>query len=242
MRGFLLVLFLSCLSAQPQRKWQAGAQVGLNLPAYRSSQPVDKAVVMPGFTGGMQVRYTLHPRWAVQTGLYFSQRNSDYLIRESYPDDTTIGTLRDEYIVHITNDGRLEMAHIELPLLIEWDFIQREHSRSYFLGGLHGGYRLFTRNYGQTQVALEGLDFLPLFGFSPQTRVIVAEGPIDPKRVVFRRGDIALWFGGGSAYRMGRGEMCFEIRTFWGILNIFRSPANQHFYNGSIAFLTGYLF
>lgn len=233
---------LPCLWAQIARPWKVGAQIGLNIPAYRSSEPVDKAVVLPGFTGGLTFHYTLSERWALVSGLYFNQRNSDYLVRESYPGDTTVGTFRDEYTVHISNDGRLELAHLELPLLLQWSFIRLEHSRSYFLVGAHAGYRLFTRNYGQTQVALEGLDFLPLFGFSPHTRVIVAEGPIEPGRVEFRRGDLGVWFGGGNAYRMGRGEMSFEIRAFTGVVNIFRVPVGQRFYNGSVMFLTGYHF
>ncbi|MCS7298079.1 MAG: porin family protein [Bacteroidia bacterium] len=237
-----LLLFGALLWAQNRRQWQIGPQVGLNIPAYRSSQPVDKAVVLPGFTGGFQVRYKLAPRWALQGGLYFSQRTSAYLIRETYADDTTIGTLRDEYIVHILNDGRLQLAHIELPVLVEWSFFLREHSRSYFLLGTHGGYCVFSRNSGETQVALQGLDFLPLFGFPPSARLIVAEGPIEEGRVEFRRRDWGFWFGGGSAYQMGRGEMSFEIRTAWGLINIFRKPTDQRFYNGSIMIMTGYLF
>lgn len=241
MRTFLLTV-AACAFAQNARPWSIGVQVGLNIPAYRSSTPVDKAVVLPGFTGGVGLQYALSDRWAIVSGIYFSQRNSAYLVRESYPDDTTIGNIRDEYTVHISNDGRLELAHLELPLLLQWSFMRMEHSRSYFLMGVHGGYRLFTRNYGQAQVALEGLDFLPLFGFSPQTRVIVAEGAIEPGRVEFRQGDLGVWFGGGNAYRMGRGEMSFEIRAFTGLVNIFRVPSGQRFYNGSVMFMTGYYF
>ncbi|MCS6895280.1 MAG: PorT family protein [Bacteroidia bacterium] len=238
------ILFLSAwlLWAQNPRKWLFGAQVGLNIPAYRSSERIDKAVVMPGFTGGLSVKYAYSPKWVLHTGLYFSQRNSAYLVRESYPEDTTIGTFQDSYTVHVSNDGRLELAHVELPILIQWNFLNMAHSRSYFLGGAHVGYRLFFKNYGQTQVALEGLDFLPLFGFSPQTRLIVAEGPIQPGKVDFRRGDLGLWVGGGNSYRMGSGEMSFEIRAFTGIVNIFRIPSHQRFYNGSVMFLTGYHF
>lgn len=241
MRTFLLTA-VAYVFAQNARPWTLGAQVGLNIPAYRSSEPVEKAVVLPGFTGGVSFQYALSDRWSLVSGLYFNQRNSAYLVRESYPDDTTVGTFRDEYIVHVSNDGRLALAHLEVPLLLQWNFIRMEYSRSYFLIGAHGGYRLFTQNYGQTQVALEGLDFLPLFGFSPQTRVIVAEGPIEPGRVEFRRGDLGVWFGGGNAYRMGRSEMSFEIRAFTGAVNIFKVPAGQRFYNGSVMFMTGYHF
>ncbi|MEN3040566.1 MAG: outer membrane beta-barrel protein [Bacteroidia bacterium] len=230
------------LWGQSTRKFAWGIQVGLNIPTYRSSERVDKAVVMPGFTGGVSGRYELSSRWALSTGFYFSQRNSSYLVRESYPDDTTIGNVRDEYVVHISNDGRLELAHIELPILLQFSFWNMEHSRSYLLAGAHVGYRAFYRNYGQTQVALEGLDFLPIFGFSPQTRVIVAEGPIQPGRVDFRRGDLGVWLGGGNNYRMRRGEMSFEVRAFTGLVNIFRIPAHQRFYNGSVMFLAGYHF
>ncbi|MCX8112380.1 MAG: PorT family protein [Bacteroidia bacterium] len=238
-----LFLIVSCLWAQimPTR-WSAGIQVGLNIPAYRSSEPVEKAVVLPGFTGGVIIRREVSSRWALVSGLYFSQRNSDYLVRESYQGDTTVGNTRDEYIVHISNDGRLRLAHLEIPVLAEWSFMRTEYNRSYLLFGFHAGYKLFMRNSGRTQVALEGLDFLPLFGFSPQTRLIVAEGPIQPGRIEFRRGDIGIWFGGGNCYRMGKGEMNFEIRAWTGILNIFRIPADQKFYNGSVMFLAGYNF
>ncbi|MCS7153512.1 MAG: PorT family protein [Bacteroidia bacterium] len=239
---FLPFLIAAYLWAQSPSPWHFGAQIGLNIPAYRSSKPVDKAVVLPGFTGGIVVRYAIAERWVIASGLYFSQRNSDYLVRESYPDDTTVGSLRDEYIVHISNDGRLELAHLELPLLLEWNFLQTQYSRSYLLTGVHGGYLLFMRNSGKTQVALEGLDFLPLFGFSPQTRLIVAEGPIEKDRLEFRRADTGVWLGGGNAYRMGRGEMTFEIRAFTSMVNIFRRPPGERFYNGSVMLLTGYLF
>jgi hypothetical protein len=238
----LFVAGASFLCAQSSRPWQVGFQIALNIPAYRTNQSVNKAVIMPGFTGGLSGRYALSPRWALQTGAYFSQRNSAYLVTESSPGDTTVGSFRDEYTVHVTNDGRLELGHIEVPLLIEWDFIRWATGRSYALVGLHGGYRVFARNYGTTQVALEGLDFLPLFGFSPQTRVIVAEGPLDGSRVSFRRGDAGVWVGGGNAYQMGKGYMTFEIRSFMGLVNIFRRPEGTRFYNGSVMFMTGYLF
>ncbi|MCX7606388.1 MAG: PorT family protein [Bacteroidia bacterium] len=237
-----LLLLVISLWGQGTRTWGVGLQFGINLPAYRTSQKVDQAVVLPGFTGGVQGRLSLKQKWALQGGIYFSQRNSAYLLTESYPSDTTVGSFRDEYTVHITNNGRLEVGHIEVPLLLEWSFLEKEDWRSYVLLGLHGGYQVFARNYGRTQVALEGLDFLPLFGFSPQTRVIVAEGPIEPGRVRFRRGDLGVWLGGGNAHSMGPGVMTFEVRFFGGVVNSFRSPAGVRFYNGSVMFLTGYLF
>jgi hypothetical protein len=153
-----------------------------------------------------------------------------------------VGSFRDEYTVHVTNDGRLELAHLELPVLVEYAIKHIDQMRTYLLMGMHVGYMLFYKNYGTTQVALEGLDFLPLFGFSPQTRVIIAQGPIDKARVGFRRGDVGVWIGGGNAYAMGRGKMTFEVRAFTGLTNIFSRPPDTRFYNGSVLFLTGYLF
>jgi len=49
--------------------WQIGFSAGLNIPAYRSSQKVDKAVPIPGFTGGIGSRYTFTPRLSLTTGL-----------------------------------------------------------------------------------------------------------------------------------------------------------------------------
>lgn len=236
------LIVLGLVYGQGQRRWSIGPQVGLNLPAYRSSEKVQKAAALPGFTGGVAFRYPIKPRWALVSGLTFSQRNSTYLVQESYPADTTVGSFRDEYTVYVTNDGRLELAHIELPMLIEYDFKRVEQMRAYMLMGMHVGYLLLYKNYGTTQVALEGLDFLPLFGFSPQTRVVVAQGPIDRGRVSFRRGDVGLWIGGGNAYAMGRGMMTFEVRAFTGLTNIFARPPGTRFYNGSVLFLTGYLF
>ncbi len=241
MRAFLAVAFLG-LQAQSGRPWQVGAQLGLNIPAYRTNKPVEEATIMPGFTGGLVLRYVLGSRWALQSGLYFSQRNSTYRTTESSSADTSVGGFRDEYTVHVTNRGRLELAHLEVPLLVEWDIVKGEPMRSYFLVGVHAGYRLFARNYGTTQVALEGLDFLPLFGFSPQTRLIVAEGPIEPNRVIFRRGDMGVWLGGGNAYNLRHGQMLFEIRAFAGLVNLFREPADTRLYNGSVMFLTGWCF
>ncbi len=243
MRKLYPLLFIALLWAQEGRRWQIGPQVALNIPAYRGNKPVEKVAILPGFTGGVQFRYALSKRWALRSGLYFSQRNTDYLVVEATPGDTVIGgTLRDEYIVYIAVDGRLEIGHIELPVLMEWNFLSSPASRSYMLFGLHAGYLAFARNYGKVQVSLEGLDFLPLFGFSPQTRVIVAEGPIDKDRIVFRRGDAGVWFGGGNAYPMGKGQMSFEIRAFFGLVNIFAEPKSDRLYNGSIMFMTGYAF
>lgn len=242
MRGFYWITLFAAVWAQEGRRWQIGPQFGLNIPAYRGNKPLEKVAILPGFTGGIQFRYPLSERWALRSGISFSQRNTDYLLVESEPGDTTIGTLRDEYIVYTAVDGRLEIGHIELPVLVEWNFLRTPGSRSYMLLGAHAGYLTFARNYGKVQVSLEGLDFLPLFGFPPQTRVIVAEGPIDKDRVVFRRGDAGLWFGGGNAYLMGKGEMSFEIRAFFGLVNIFARPESDRLYNGSIMFLTGYAF
>lgn len=242
MRLFIIVLTSLALHAQSVRPWQVGAQLGLNIPAYRTNKPVQEATIMPGFTGGLVLRYELGPRWALQSGLYFSQRNSTYRTTESTQADTTVGGSRDRYTVHITNRGRLELGHLEVPLLVELDFLKSSPMRSYFLVGVHAGYRLFAHNYGTTQVALEGLDFLPLFGFSPQTRLIVAEGPIEPNRVTFRQGDMGLWLGGGNAYTLKRGQMIFEIRAFAGVVNLFKEPADTRFYNGSVLFLTGWCY
>ncbi len=238
----LVALTFVGLQAQSVRPWRVGAQLGLNIPAYRTNKPVEEATIMPGFTGGLLLRYELASRWALQSGLYFSQRNSTYRTTESRQADTTVGGFRDEYIVHITNRGRLELGHLEVPLLVEWAFLNSAPMRSYFLVGVHGGYRLFARNYGTTQVALEGLDFLPLFGFPPQTRLIVSEGPIESNRVIFRRGDVGLWLGGGNAYTLKRGQMVFEIRAFAGVVNLFKEPADTRFYNGSVMFLTGWCY
>lgn len=71
-RTFLVVAFLG-LQAQSGRVWQVGAQLGLNIPAYRTNKPVEEATIMPGFTGGLVLRYALGSRWALQSGLYFSQ-------------------------------------------------------------------------------------------------------------------------------------------------------------------------
>ncbi|MCS6789466.1 MAG: PorT family protein [Bacteroidia bacterium] len=239
--GYLPFLCLG-LWAQGVRPWQVGFQLGFNIPAYRSSERVAKAVVTPGGSAGLQIRYALTSRLAVQTGLYYNQRVSSYLVVESYREDTTVGMIRDEYVVYVENDGKLTLAHLELPILAEWNIVKGENYRSYFLGGVHAGYRLFARNVGTTRVLLEGLDFLPLFGFPPKTRVVVEEQQLDPKRVVFKNGDFGLWAGGGNAYRMGKGEMTFEIRAFTGLINIFRQPRNQQFYNGSVMFMLGYLF
>lgn len=242
MRKHLWLLLLAALWAQEGRRWQIGLQTGLNIPAYRGNKPVDKVAILPGFTGGLQVGYTLSKRWRLRSGLYFSQRNTDYLVTEVALDDTLVGNIRNEYKVYTAVDGRLEIGHIELPILAEWNFLRSSGSRSYMLFGAHAGYLAFARNYGKVQVSLEGLAFLPLFGFPPETRLIVAEGPIDKDRIVFRRGDFGLWFGGGNSYPMGRGEMSFEIRTFWGVVDLFAKPASDRLYNGSIMFMTGYAF
>nr|BAL57478.1 hypothetical protein HGMM_F50F04C41 [uncultured Bacteroidetes bacterium] len=235
-------LFTVILWAQSPRPWRVGAQVGLNIPAYRSNQPVDKAVILPGFTGGLTLQYELAERWTLASGVYFNQRNSAYTINQKAYGDTVVNGYRDAYTVYIVNDGRLELGHLEIPLLIEWDFRKRECGRSFLSAGAHIGYLLFARNYGQVQVSLEGLDALPLIGFSPQTRVIVAEGPIDNSTLSFRKVDTGVWFGGGNAFPMGKGQMLFEIRTFWGLVNLFRMPADTRLYNGSVMFMTGYLF
>lgn len=220
--------------------WQVGLSAGLNIPVYRSSQKVDKAVPIPGFTGGIGSRFTLTPQLTLMTGCYFTQRNSDYVLTETYPGDTAVGNVRDTYLVHIRQNGRLEMAHLELPLLLEWAFIQGPQYKSYFTFGFQIGYQLFYRLYGDIEVALEGLDFLPLFGFSPQTRIIVARGPIEKQSIAIARGDFGLCIGGGNRFQMKTHWMSFDIRYYHGLLDIFKRPSGTRFYNGSIAFMLGY--
>ncbi|MCS7163313.1 MAG: PorT family protein [Bacteroidia bacterium] len=242
MRLYRLVGLGALLWGQVGRPWQIGFQIGPNIPAYRTTQHVDKAVTLPGFTAGLVLRFPLAGPFYFQSGLYFNRRRSAYLLTESTPEDTVIGRLREEYIVHTTNDGQLTLAHLELPCLLEWNFLTAAHGRSYFLSGFHLGYLLYSRNVGTTRVALEGLDFLPLFGFPPQTRLIVAEGPVDNTRLRFRQPDLGVWMGGGSAHKMGPGQMTFELRFFTALINILQRPLNQRFYNGSLMLLMGYIF
>ncbi|MCS7188728.1 MAG: PorT family protein [Bacteroidia bacterium] len=244
MHLYLLLIFsTSLLLAQPSSKrWQVGLQSGFNIPAYRSSKKIDKAITLLGFTGGIDLKFNLTSNWSVRSGLYFSQRNSAYLVKDKHKSDTVIGPIRDEYVVHILNDGKLSLAHVELPVLFQWDLRHSSYFAAYFLTGAHLGYRVFAQNRGTTQVSLEGLDFLPLFGFSPQTRLIVAEGSINNETIEFRNLDTGIWIGGGNAYKMGKGWMNFEVRSFLGVVNILKNPPSDRLYNGSVMFLTGYSF
>jgi hypothetical protein len=220
--------------------WQIGFSAGLNIPAYRSSQKVDKAVPIPGFTGGIGSRYTLTPRLSLTTGLYFTQRNSAYTFTETYPGDTSVGAFRDTYLVHTRQNGRLDMAHLEIPLLVEWAFLKGPQYEGHLTFGLQAGYQLFYRLYGDIEVSLEGLDFLPLFGFSPQTRLIVARGPLEKQSIDITRGDFGLMLGGGNRFQMNKHWMSFDIRYYHGLIDIFKKPPGTRFYNGSISFLLGY--
>ncbi len=222
------------------RPWQVGFSAGLNIPAYRSAQKVDKAVPVPGFTGGLGANYTLNPRLTLTTGLYFTQRNSSYSLTETSPGDTSIGNLRDTYLVHVRQDGRFLMGHLEVPILVEWAFIQGPQYKSYLTLGLQAGYQLFYRLYGEIEVSLEGLDFLPLFGFSPQTRLIVARGPIQRESISISRGDFGFCIGGGNHFQMKKHWMSFDIRYYHGVIDIFQKPAGTRFNNGSISFMLGY--
>ncbi len=223
-----------------ERPWQVGLTVGLNIPAYRSTQKVDQASALPGFSGGLGLRYALTDRFSILAGLLFSQRNSAYTYTESAPGDTTVGNFRDTFITHVQQQGRLEVGHLELPLLVCWDFVRGETYANYVYLGMQAGYRLFGRSYGDIQVSLEGLDFLPLFGFSPQTRVIVASGPIPQGSVRIRPWDAGLCLGGGNRFQMGRRWMSFDIRYFHGLANLFEEPRSSRLYNGSISFMIGY--
>lgn len=222
--------------------WQIGLSAGLNIPAYRSSQKVDKAVPIPGFTGGIGGRHAVTPRLSLTTGLYFTRRSSAYTYTETYPGDTAVGTFRDTYLVHTRQNGRLDIAHLEVPLLIEWAFLKGPQYESYLTLGVQAGYQLFYRLYGDIEVSLEGLDFLNLFGFSPQTRLIVARGPIEKQSIVITREDFGLALGGGNRFQMKKHWMSFDIRYYHGLLDIFNKPSGTRFYNGSISFLLGYWF
>ncbi len=239
--AYAFILLLAGIKAQnTERLWQVGFSAGLNIPAYRSSQKVDKAVPVPGFTGGPGVSYALTPRITLSTGLYFTQRNSTYAFTETYPGDTSIGNLRDTYLVHTRQDGRFTMGHLEVPLLVQWAFIQGPQYKSYLTLGLQAGYQLFYRLDGDIEVSLEGLDFLPLFGFSPQTRLIVARGPIERESISVSRGDFGFCLGGGNRFQMKKHWMSFDIRYYHGLIDIFKRPADTRFYNGSISFILGY--
>lgn len=243
-RAFCLqnMRFLGLLAAlwAQQRPWQIGIIAGLNLPAYRSTQKVAQASVLPGFSGGIGGRYALTSRFSVMSGIFFSQRNSAYTYEESTIDDTAVGNFRDTFITHLQQRGRLEIGHLELPIFVMWDFLRGENYANYLYLGAQVGYRLFGRNYGNLQVSLEGLDFLPLFGFPPQTRVIVASGPIPPESVLIRPWDAGLCVGGGNRFQMGQRWMSFEVRYFHGLANLFQEPRASRLYNGSISFMMGY--
>jgi len=241
--AFTLIFLGAGMQAQSaERPWQLGLSAGLNIPAYRSSQKVDKAVPVPGFIGGLNANYALTPRLTLSTGLYFAQRNSAYTFTETYPGDTSLGNLRDTYLVHVQQDGRFVMGHLELPLLMEWTFIQGPQYRSYLTLGVQAGYQLFYRLYGDIQVSLEGLDFLPLFGFSPQTRLIVARGPVEKESISVSRGDFGFCVGGGNRFQMKKHWMSFDIRYYHGVVDIFQKPDGTRFNNGSINFVLGYWF
>ncbi len=245
MRTFLPTFVVSFLltgvwAQNAEKVWQIGFSAGLNIPAYRSSQKIDKAVPIPGFTGGLGVRYALTENITLNTGFSFTQRNSTYTLTEISLGDTSIGNLRDTYLVHVRQDGRFVMGHLEMPLLMEWAFVQGDQYKSYFTLGLQAGYQLFYRLYGDIEVSLEGLDFLPLFGFSPQTRLIVARGPIQRESVSLSRGDFGVCVGGGNRFQMQKHWMSFDIRYYHGIIDIFKKPDGTRFYNGSISFMLGY--
>ncbi len=239
--ALLATFFLASAEAQDTtRLWQIGLVGGFNIPAYRSSQKVDKAVPIPGFTGGLAGRYALSPRISLSTGLHFTRRKSAYTLTETYPGDTSVGNIRDTYLVHTRQDGRLIMSHLEVPLLIEWAFVQGPQYRSYITIGLQAGYQLTYSLNGDIEVSLEGLDFLPLFGFSPQTRLIVARGPIERQSISISRGDFGFCLGGGNYFQMKKSGMSFDIRYYNGLIDIFKKPIGTRFYNGSISFMLGY--
>lgn len=239
--AFAFILLVAGIKAQnADRLWQLGFSAGLNIPAYRSSQKVDKAVPLPGFTGGPGIRYAMTPRITLSTGLLFTRRNSTYALTETYPGDTSVGNVRDTYLVHTRQDGRFVMGHLEVPLLMEWAFIQGPQYKSYLTLGLQAGYQLFYQLYGDIEVSLEGLDFLPLFGFSPQTRLIVARGPIERESISVSRGDFGVCLGGGNRFQMKKQWMSFDIRYYYGLIDIFKKPAGTRFNNGSISFMLGY--
>jgi len=238
--GLAVVSVITLYAQEPVRSWQIGFMAGLNLPAYRSNQKIDRAIVLPGFSGGAGFRYSPTPKLALNTAIIFSQRNSAYIYTESSIGDTTVGAFRDTFITHIRQEGRLEVAHLEVPILIEWSFLHTDQYCSYFAAGFQAGYQLFYRHYGDIQVSLEGLDFLPLFGFSPQTRVIVANGPIERQSIQLSRGDFGLCIGGGNRFRMKKHWMSFDFRYYHGLIDIFRKPAETRFHNGGLAFLIGY--
>ncbi|MGQ9863618.1 MAG: outer membrane beta-barrel protein [Bacteroidia bacterium] len=220
-----------------------GISGGLTIPAYRSPDPIERAIVQLGYSVGASAQKSLSSRTRLRIDLLYTQRKAGYMDIESYKADTTVGPgITDTYTVYITNSGDLILKHVELPIMVSFDFLSRETFKSYLTCGLQLCYRVKSAVIGDVQVALEGLDVLPLFGFPSNARVIVAQEKADPHTLTFYQTDVGFVVGGGSLQKMGPLWMDFQIRYYHGLRQIVKQPADSRLYNGGFSLLWGFYF
>lgn len=236
------IIILPLICVVWAQKTLIGVSGGLTLPAYRSPDPIERAIVLLGYSVGTCVQKSLSPRTRLRLDLLYTQRKAGYIDIESYVADTTVGSVTDTYTVYITNSGDLILKYVELPLMLSFDFLRYETFKSYLACGLQFSYRVKSAIKGDVQVALEGLDVLPLFGFPPNARVIVAQGKADPNTLTFYQTDVGLTVGGGSLQKMGSLWMDFQVRYYHGFRQIVKQPGKSRLYNGAISFLWGLFF